>query len=70
LNYPDRSALLFICALPGVGGFKPNCEGDPEICKLLGLAKRKGITLRAISLHFDPVGKAVVLENPDLPVYL
>ncbi len=70
LNRSDHSALLFICALPRVRGFKPNCEDDPEICKLLRLAKRKGITLRAISLHFDPERKALVLENPDLPVYL
>jgi sugar fermentation stimulation protein A len=51
-----------------VRGFKPYCEGDKEICKLLRLAKERGLTLRAISMFFDENIKGVVLENPDLGV--
>jgi sugar fermentation stimulation protein A len=68
LNHPDRAGVLFICALPKVRGFKPYCEGDGEICKLLRLAKERGITLRAISMFFDESVKGVVLENSDLEV--
>ena len=68
LNHTDRAGVLFICALPKVKGFKPYCEGDPEICKLLSTAKEKGLTLRAISIFFDENTKKVVLENPDLRV--
>ena len=67
LKIPNRSGILFICALPNVKGFKPYCEGDKEICKLLKEAKKKGITLRAISLHFRPQA-GIYLENSTLPV--
>ncbi|RTZ61146.1 MAG: DNA/RNA nuclease SfsA [Gammaproteobacteria bacterium] len=66
-NLP-HSGLLFICALPSVGGFKPYCKGDEEICKLLKTAKERGLPIRAISLHFNPQKGAIVLENPDLRV--
>ncbi|NPB05152.1 MAG: DNA/RNA nuclease SfsA [Aquificae bacterium] len=67
LSLPDRGGVLFIVALPRVKGFRPFCAGDPEICSLLKEAKRRGLLLRAISLHFVPE-RGVVLENPDLPV--
>jgi sugar fermentation stimulation protein A len=62
------SGIAFICALPSVVGFKPYRQGDPEIYKLLKLAKEKGVTLKAISMHFDPRRGAIVLENPELRV--
>ncbi len=70
IEISDKSGVLFICALPKVRGFKPYCEGDEEICKLLKEAKNRGVLLKAISLHFDPSKGAVVLENPDLDVYI
>ena len=70
IEIPDRSAVLFICALPGVRGFKPHCGGDPQICSLLREAKNRGVLLKAISMHFVPSKGAIVLENSDLPVVL
>jgi sugar fermentation stimulation protein A len=55
---------------PKVRGFKPYCEGDPEICKLLKVAKKEGLPIRAFSLHFEPKSKAVFLENPNLEVLI
>jgi len=68
LENSSISGLLFVCALPSVEGFKPYCKGDEEICKLLKEAKERGLPVRAISLHFNPQKRAVVLENPDLRV--
>jgi len=65
-----NGGILFICALPRVKGFKPYCEGDPEICNLLREAKNLGVPMRAISMHFDPKRGAVILENPDLRVVI
>jgi len=68
LNRPSEGGILFICALPKVKGFKPYCEGDREICFLLKEAKKRGVELKALSLHFDPQKGGIVLENPDLVV--
>ncbi len=68
LNYPSEGGILFVAALPKVGGFKPSCEGDPAICDLLKEAKRKGLLLKAMSLRFDPSEGGIFLENPDLQV--
>lgn len=70
INHREKAGILFICALPKVRGFKPYCNGDPEICELLNVAKRLNLPIRAISMHFNPVKGAIVLENPDLPVVI
>jgi sugar fermentation stimulation protein A len=70
IEHKNQSGILFIAALPKVKGFKPYCEGDPEICKLLKVAKKEGLPIRAFSLHFEPKSKAVFLENPNLEVLI
>jgi len=70
IEHKNESGILFIAALPKVKGFKPYCEGDREICELLRLAKEKGLPIKAISLHFDAERKSVILENPDLGVFI
>ena len=68
LKNPSQSGILFICALPKVAGFKPNCEGDREICRLLKEAKRRGLPIRAMGISFSPKRGAVILERDNLPV--
>ena len=68
LNNPTEGGLLFICALPRVKGFKPYCEGDKEICLLLKEAKKKGLLMKALGMHFEPSVGAILLNNPDLVV--
>jgi len=62
-----KAMILFICALPNVKKFKPYEKGDPEIAKLLRLAKKKGVEIRAIGISLLPSGE-VVLENENLEV--
>jgi len=66
-NIP-HSGIAFICALPSVAGFKPYRQGDPQIYRLLKVAKERGVTVKALSMHFDPQRGALVLENPELRV--
>ncbi len=44
----DRGMIIFICALPYVKKFKPYEEGDPEIPKLLKVAKKNKVKIRAL----------------------
>jgi len=62
------AAILFVCALPGVRGFRPWAEGDPAVPGLLSEASAAGVEVRAMSIRFD--GRGVRLGEPDLPVYL
>jgi len=68
IKYP-RSILLFICALPRIKAFKPYCEGDPIICKLLKEAKER-ISIKAISIFYNPESRSLFLENDDLEIDL
>ncbi|ABL79213.1 DNA/RNA nuclease SfsA [Thermofilum pendens] len=63
-----KAMIIFVAALPGVKAFKPYGEGDPEVAVLLGEAKKKGVVLRAVALHYDPSQSEIVLDDPDLPV--
>lgn len=63
----EKAMILFIGALPNVRKFKPYEKGDPEIVKLLRLAKRKGVEIRAIGISLLPSGD-VILENENLEV--
>lgn len=62
--------IVFIAGLPGVKAFKPYSEGDPVIHSLLKEAIAKGVIVKAISLFYDPSANYIVLDNPDLPVYI
>ena len=57
-------------ALPNVTGFIPYEKGDPEIPILLRKAKKAGVEVRAISMHYDPEMEGVVLDEADLLVIL
>jgi sugar fermentation stimulation protein A len=63
-------ALVFIAALPKVQAFKPYRAGDPELCRLLTEARRKGVNIRALALLYDPKDADICLYNADLPVDL
>jgi len=65
-----QAAILFIAALPGVKGFKPNKDADPEVNRLLKKACEEGVTLRCIGLHYDPNDRFIHLYNPDIKVSL
>ncbi len=62
------TAVVFIAALPGAKAFTPNSSADPEIKTLLAEARASGSMIKAISMHYD--GRAVQLDNPDLPVII
>jgi sugar fermentation stimulation protein A len=66
----ERAMVVFIAAVPRAIGFKPNSEGDPEIAAMLVRALESGVGARAFSLHYDPRRKAVIMDNPDLPLAL
>lgn len=65
-----QAAILFVGALPAVTGFKPFRSGDPEIPPLLLKARREGVDIRAIGLHFNPKTGFIEMYNGDLPVRL
>lgn len=65
-----QATILFVGALPSVTGFKPCRSGDPEIPPLLRKARREGVGIRAIGLHFNPKTGFVEMYDGDLPVRL
>lgn len=65
-----RTIILFMAALPGAKAFKPNQEGDVDLCRLLVGADRAGVELRAINLVYQPRESVISLINPDLRVEL
>jgi len=64
------ATMVFIAALSGVEVFRPNQSGDPETPSLLRNAQKADVTIRAISIHYDPETSTVCLGNPDLEVEL
>jgi len=66
----SEAGVLFVCALSGVKGFKPYCEGDPLLCEELKRAAKRGVSLRAIALSFDEQLKAITIENDNLPIHI
>ena len=70
-KHAKSGGKVFVCfaaGLPNVWGFIPYDEGDPQISILLRKAKKAGVEIRAISMHYDPEMEAVVLDEADLPV--
>ena len=62
--------ILFIAALPEVEAFKPNRDADPEMYRLLLEARRSGVEMKSIGLHYSPEDSSIYLFNPDLEVIL
>ncbi len=69
-THGGSGAIIFIAAIPKVKFFKPYYEGDPEIYSLLSKARKAGVTIRSISIHYEGRGSTVFLDNPDLKVIL
>lgn len=61
--------VIFIASLPNVTGFKPYCQGDPEIIHVMRYASEKGVMFKAINMYLD-VNRWVVLASRDLQVRL
>ncbi len=66
----EIAKIVFIAGLPRVKAFKPYSEGDPIIHSLLREAIAKGVIVKALSLFYNPFSNYIVLDNPDLPVYI
>ena len=64
------ATIVFIAALSGINVFKPNQSGDPAIPLLLRKAKKTGVAIRAIGIHYDPGTSTVYLDDPDLDIDL
>jgi sugar fermentation stimulation protein A len=62
--------ILFVAALPDVGGFKPYRSADPRLCDLLTKATNMGVQVKALGLYFQPVDSLLYLYNPDLEVVI
>jgi len=64
--------IIFIAALPGVKGFKPYEQGDPEISRLLKEALRFGVGIKALGISGIVKENSLItyLWSSDLPVYL
>ncbi len=62
--------LLFIAAVPYARAFRPNCEADPMLCRLLSRAVDAGVAVKAIGIYYSPVDSCIHLYNPDLRVEL
>ncbi len=58
--------LVFIAGIPGAKGFRINEEADPLLPELLENAVRAGVTVKALSMTYNPEDSSVVLDNPDL----
>jgi sugar fermentation stimulation protein A len=65
-----RGMIVFISGLKGVRSFKPYRDGDPEIPLLLAEASLTGVTVKAISIHYDQNTGWIMLEDNDLPVVI
>ncbi|MEM4829492.1 MAG: DNA/RNA nuclease SfsA [Zestosphaera sp.] len=59
--------VIFMASLPSVTGFKPYCQGDPEIIQVMRYASEKGVTFKAINTYLD-VERWVTLASTDLRV--
>jgi len=65
-----RGIILFISGLPNVKYFKPYKDGDPVIFNLFKKAKKKGVLLKGISVHFDPKENKIFLGNNNLKILI
>jgi len=66
MEMEGKRGILFIAAHPLAEKFRP-CKNDPQIPRLLKMAKEKGVILKGIKMALHRSGE-VVLLNDDLPV--
>lgn len=64
-----RAVVAFIAAHPLARGFRPCHEVHPELANELTRAAERGVEVRAVKMRIELDGR-IVLDNPDLPVYL
>jgi len=64
----ERVFLIFIAAIPGVKGFRLNCEVNQELCNLVAEAVDAGVIVKSIQLCYDHKESSIILFNPDLPI--
>jgi len=64
----ERVFLIFVAAIPGVKGFRLNCEVDQELCNLVAEAVDAGVIVKSIQLCYDHKESSIILLNPDLPI--
>lgn len=65
-----NTILVFIAALPKIKAFTLNKDVDKIVYDLVKKAIEKGVVVKAIGIHYDPIEKTLVLDNPDLPIRL
>ncbi len=65
-----RGAVVFIAAVPGARGFKPNREADPVLAELLREAARRGVVVEAVGMDYELRRGFIRLYAPRLPVLL
>ena len=63
-----ESGIVFIAALPEVGGFRPYDEGDPEVSRLLKGAIAAKVMVKALGMYYEPRDSTVRLYSTDLRV--
>jgi len=63
-----KAILVFIAGLPHTKAFKPYDEGDPVAAQLIREAQRRGVIIKSIGMHYNPLTKEIVVYNTDLPV--
>jgi len=64
------AGVIFIAGIPSVDAFTPNDTIDPVIRELLKEIRKRGGLIAGISMYYDTVKEAVVLENNDLAILL
>ena len=64
----ERVFLIFVVAIPGVKGFRLNCEVDQELCNLVAEAVDAGVIVKSIQLCYDHKESSIILLNSDLPI--
>ena len=64
------AGVVFIAGIPLVDAFTPNDTIDPVIRELLKEIRKRGGLIAGISMYYDTVKEAVVLENNDLAILL
>lgn len=70
IRKPKNSIILFIAGIKNINAFKPNKDADEKIYKLLKIAKKKGIKIKAIQIYLDLKTKNIILKNDDLRIIL
>lgn len=64
------SIVIFLCSLPFIKGFVFNRDVDEKLHEIVVKAMESGVVFKAIQLHYDQWGNAIVVGDTDLPVHL